>query len=285
MPWPQSEVSSRAVRAARSAASKASSIASLQAGEGGGGAGVGEGGDGGGVAGGGEGGGEVGPAVLGDEAVGEAGVDGVAGAHAVAGDAEVLAEAAGGAGEERGGADVGDEADHAFRHGDLGRLADDAVAAVAGDADAAAHDEALHQRDVGLGEAAMRAFIRYSSAQKRRPVVEVAAAAGAVDVGDVAAGAEGARAFGVDEDEGDGGVVGPGARAAASMAWTMAWVRALSACGRVRVMRPARPSVRIDDVAHARSARRARATMTRMISLVPSRIWCTRRSRTIFSMP
>ena len=28
-----------------------------------------------------------------------------------------------------------------------------------------------------------------------------------------------------------------------------------------------------------------RATMSRMISFVPSRIWCTRRSRTIFSMP
>ena len=27
------------------------------------------------------------------------------------------------------------------------------------------------------------------------------------------------------------------------------------------------------------------ATMSRMISLVPSRIWCTRKSRTIFSMP
>ena len=30
---------------------------------------------------------------------------------------------------------------------------------------------------------------------------------------------------------------------------------------------------------------RPRATITRMISLVPSRIWWTRRSRTIFSMP
>ena len=169
MPWPQSEVSSRAVRAARSGRSKASSIASREGGEGGVGGGLGEGGDGGGVAGGGEGGGEGGPAGFGDEAVGEAGVDGVAGAHAVAGDAEVLAEAAGGAGEELRGADVGDEADHAFGHGDLGGLADDAVAAVAGDADAAAHDEALHQRDVGFRQAAMRAFIRYSSAQKRRP--------------------------------------------------------------------------------------------------------------------
>ncbi|TIQ14270.1 MAG: hypothetical protein E5X53_10660 [Mesorhizobium sp.] len=30
---------------------------------------------------------------------------------------------------------------------------------------------------------------------------------------------------------------------------------------------------------------RARAMMTRMISLVPSRIWWTRKSRTSFSMP
>src|SRR3984957_13653828 len=30
---------------------------------------------------------------------------------------------------------------------------------------------------------------------------------------------------------------------------------------------------------------RLRATIRRMISLVPSRIWCTRRSRTIFSTP
>ena len=36
---------------------------------------------------------------------------------------------------------------------------------------------------------------------------------------------------------------------------------------------------------HACSAISARAMITRMISLVPSRIWCTRRSRTIFSMP
>ena len=32
-------------------------------------------------------------------------------------------------------------------------------------------------------------------------------------------------------------------------------------------------------------ASRPRAMMTRMISFVPSRIWCTRKSRTIFSIP
>ena len=132
----------------------------------------------------------------------------------------------------------------------------------------------------------MRAFIRYSSAQKRAAGVEVAAAAGAVDVGDVAAGAEGARAFAVDEDQRDGRVVGPGAEARRAIARTMAWLSAFSACGRVRVMRPARPSMRMADVVgHGRSASRARAMITRMISLVPSRIWWTRRSRTIFSMP
>src|SRR3954453_18376569 len=45
-----------------------------------------------------------------------------------------------------------------------------------------------------------------------------------------------------------------------------------------------------DQVALLRSAHRApsinlRATISRMISLVPSSIWSTRRSRTIFSMP
>ena len=59
----------------------------------------------------------------------------------------------GAAARMRGGADVGDEADGAFGHRDLGGRADDAVAAMAGDADAAAHDEALHQRDTGLGVA------------------------------------------------------------------------------------------------------------------------------------
>ena len=87
-----------------------------------------------------------------------------------------------------GGADVGDEADHAFGHGDLGGLADDAVAAVAGDADAAAHDEALHQRDVGLGEGGDAGVHAVFVGPEAAALVEVAAAAGAVDVGDVAAG-------------------------------------------------------------------------------------------------
>src|SRR5262249_1832096 len=37
--------------------------------------------------------------------------------------------------------------------------------------------------------------------------------------------------------------------------------------------------------AHLLASINLRATISRMISLVPSRIWCTRKSRTIFSMP
>src|SRR5262249_37298752 len=40
-----------------------------------------------------------------------------------------------------------------------------------------------------------------------------------------------------------------------------------------------------DRVHHRASSIIFRATISRMISLVPSRIWWTRRSRTIFSMP
>ncbi len=39
------------------------------------------------------------------------------------------------------------------------------------------------------------------------------------------------------------------------------------------------------DCSHRYLPTSPRATITRMISLVPSRIWCTRRSRTIFSIP
>ena len=157
-----------------------------------------DGGDGGGVAGGDELGGERGPAVERDEVVGEAGADGVAGLHAVAGQAEVFAEVAGGLRQQPGAADVGDQPDAAFGHGDAGGFAGDAVAAVGRHADAAAHDEALHQRDVGFGVAGDAGVHPVFLGPEAAGVDEVALAAAGVELGDVAAGAEGAVAFGVD---------------------------------------------------------------------------------------
>ena len=73
-------------------------------------------------------------------------------------------------------------------------------------------------------------------------------------------------------------------------------VIALIAFGRLSRMMPADALAPDDQVAFGigcrchRRAHRApsisfRETISRMISLVPSRIWCTRKSRTIFSMP
>ena len=154
-----------------------------------------------------EAGGELGPALAGDEDIGEAGLDGVARAHAVAGEAEIFAQMPARAAEQVGAADIGHEADGAFGHGDAGGLAGDAVAAVAGDADAAAHDEALHQGDIGFGVGGDAGVEGVFLAPEAARDGEVALPAGRVDLRDVAAGAEGAVARGVDQDEGDGGVV------------------------------------------------------------------------------
>ena len=72
-------------------------------------------------------------------------------------------------------------------------------------------------------------------------------------------------------------------------------VIALIAFGRFSRMMPAAALAPHDQVGlgldsgveslHRAPSISLRATISRMISLVPSRIWCTRRSRTIFSMP
>ena len=51
-------------------------------------------------------------------------------------------------------ADVGEEADADLGHGEKVAIAGDAVAAVQRDADAAAHDDAVDERDVGLRDSA-----------------------------------------------------------------------------------------------------------------------------------
>ena len=65
-------------------------------------------------------------------------------------------------------ADVGDEADRRLGHGEHRAFGDDAIAGVAGQADAAAHHDAVLDRDEGLGIAADQCVEAYSSAQKRR---------------------------------------------------------------------------------------------------------------------
>ena len=91
------------------------------------------------------------------------------------------------------------------KHGPLGR---DAIAARAGNADAAAHRHSVHERDAGLGvgifEVVEAIFVEEEGARRGFVPVDVLR-----DADDVAAGAE-AAAFGmIDQDDADVGIVAP----------------------------------------------------------------------------
>src|SRR5690606_29147405 len=191
-------------------------------------------------------------------------------------------------------AHVGDEADAHLGHADLGPLGDDAVAAVTGQADAAAHHDAVHDHHVRLGVAADQrvedVFVAPEPAGGRIGVRTACLGVG-VDGHDVAAGAQAALTGAGDDDGADLLVVGPGAQRLGD-GQRHRVVQRVDRLGTVE--RDQAEAVALVDqnlgfrrgvvVAHA-APTTVRATTTRMISLVPSRIWCTRRSRTIFSSP
>ncbi len=78
----------------------------------------------------------------------------VAAADARAGQGEICAEAPRQARQEKGRADIGEKADARLRHGEIERLAGNAMRRMNGEAGAAAHDDALGQRDDGLRDSA-----------------------------------------------------------------------------------------------------------------------------------
>jgi hypothetical protein len=77
-------------------------------------------------------------------------VEGVDALELLRGEREIGAECALHAGEEEGGADVGEEANGSFGHGEERVLGCDAEGRVYREADAAAHCDAVHEGDVGL---------------------------------------------------------------------------------------------------------------------------------------
>ena len=105
-------------------------------------------------------------------------------------------------------ADVREDADRRFRHGQQCALGRDPVATGAGDADAAAHGDAVHESDAGLGvgifEVVEAIFVEEEGARRFLGAVDALG-----DGDDVTAGAEPA-AFGViDEDDAHVRVVAP----------------------------------------------------------------------------
>ena len=131
----------------------------------------------------------------------------IAGSDAVSGQREIHAVAAE-PGQDMTAADIGKEPDADLRHGELGVLRQDTVRTVEGDADAAAHDDPVDERDIGLAitlDAGVHAVFVGKEAGGRFG----AGPACLVDLHDVAAGAEG-PALSFDEHQRDRVVPFPG---------------------------------------------------------------------------
>ncbi len=180
-----------------------------------------------------------------------------------------------------------------------------------GDPDPAAHHDAVHHRDIGLGVAGDPGVEAVLVAPELLDLARVAAGRGPVDGDDVAAGAEGPLSGPGDDDgrdpsvllpvvqgrrdpphhpvgegvEGGGPVEDDQPRPPLALDQDLLGPVRVPAPGPVRAPVRVRVLVPVPVPGHQAAPVRPRATMTRMISLVPSRIWCTRRSRTIFSMP
>ncbi len=146
---------------------------------------------------------------VGHEVVGESGVDRVRGIHHRAGESEVLAEAPRRVGEQPGAADVGGEADARLGHRELRALGHDADRRVPGDADPAAHRDAVGERDERLRVLGDAGVERVLVAEEHRGVLGAAARDLLGEPAHVAARAEPALAGAVEQHDVDVGVVLP----------------------------------------------------------------------------
>ncbi len=157
-------------------------------------------------------------------------------------------------------------------------------------ADAATHHDAVHEGDIGLWKFLDPGVEDVFVAPQ--DLAEVALDLGAFpERADVAAGAQPALARAFQQDHRDCGIFLERIERLVDVVKHLQrhgidglrTVQADDADGAFL----ARDQVTLDDrsIAHRAPSISLRDTISRMISLVPSRIWCTRRSRTIFSMP
>ena len=171
------------------------------------------------------------------EVVGEAHRDRVGGAERRARQRGVQAEQPGRARQDERAADVGDEADTDFGHGHFRGVGDDADAAVGADPDAAAHHDAVHQRDIRLAEAAdlrVEQILVVPELSRLGPV----GACAVIDRDDVAARAQPALAGAATPRPRGRRRRAPSRSSTRDIALTIGWVSELMALGRLRVIRP-----------------------------------------------
>lgn len=154
--------------------------------------------------------GQHGPGTFRHEEVGEPAFDRLGSVHPVTGQAEIFPKPPRSPRQKITAPDIGDQPDAAFRHGDPAGLADDAELGMAGDPDPTAHHETLGQHDHRLWPERDPGIQAIFLGPEGAAIGEVAAPAGLVDLGDIAAGAEGALALGVDEQQRHLGRIAPG---------------------------------------------------------------------------
>ncbi len=138
---------------------------------------------------------------------GDAGVQAVGRAQPGAGQRQVHADGAGQPWQEIAAAHVREQPDAGLRHGEQGALGRHPMRAVHRHPDPAAHGDAVHYRDIRLFETVDAVVERiFPAIEHRRQVA--AAPAGVVQRPHVAAGAEGALAGALDDDDTDRGIGG-----------------------------------------------------------------------------
>src|SRR5436190_12505728 len=213
--------------------------------------------------------------------------------HGLPGQSKISADLARRMRQQPGAADIGKESETDFGHRELCLLCHDAMAGMRGQADAAAHHDAVHEGDVRLWEFLDAGVEDVFLAPQ--DLAEIALDLGAFpERADVAAGTETALARAFQQDHGYGRVCLEGVERLVDIAKHLQ----RDGVDRLRPVQPdhaagafaPRDQITLDergcgDRRHRASSISLRETISRMISLVPSRIWCTRRSRTIFSMP
>jgi len=157
---------------------------------------------------GGDGGGEFGQARLGAKMRGEADMDSIRPGDAGAGEGEKHAHGTRQTGEEIRSADVREQPDGGFRHGEGGVFRRDAVAAVHRNADAAAEAQPVDQRHIGFWEVRDGLVERVFRREKRPDGGGLARHALRADGPHIAAGAKSPAAGGLDYHRMDGRIIG-----------------------------------------------------------------------------
>ena len=196
-------------------------------------------------------------------------------------------------GEKVGSADIGHESDTHLGHTDLRALGDHPHRPVSGDPHSATEHDAVHDRDVRLRVFGDRKIEGVLVSPEGCRILHVLADR-PVERDDVAAGAQAAIAGTVDQHSLHVGIISPRVKLLGQRR---------DHAERERVDGPgaieehqAEPSIAGEQdlgrglgfvvaIRHEGAPASDRPMMSRMISFVPSRIWCTRRSRTIRSIP